>query len=92
GDCNEHAILYAALCRAIGIPCQICVGLVYVDNFFYYHAWNKVYLDKWISVDATFNQFPADATHIKFAEGELAEQATVLKIADKLKIRVIGFE
>lgn len=92
GDCNEHAILYAALCRAIGIPCQICVGLVYVDNFLYYHAWNKVYLDKWVSVDATFNQFPADATHIKFAEGELAEQATVLKIVDKLKIRVLSFE
>ncbi|MBS4015559.1 MAG: transglutaminase domain-containing protein, partial [Candidatus Latescibacteria bacterium] len=42
GDCNEHAILFTALCRAAGIPTQICVGLVYVDNRFYYHAWNKV--------------------------------------------------
>jgi transglutaminase-like putative cysteine protease len=44
GDCNEHAVLYAALCRALGIPCKIVVGLVYRDGYFWYHAWNRVYL------------------------------------------------
>lgn len=91
GDCNEHSVLFAALCRAAGIPTQICVGLVCVDDKFYYHAWNKVFLDKWIPVDATFGQFPADATHIKFAEGELQEQAKVLNIVGKIKIKVIEF-
>jgi hypothetical protein len=91
GDCNEHAVLFAALCRAVGIPCQICVGLVYVDGSFYYHAWNKVFLNQWIPVDPTFGQFPTDATHIKFAEGELEEQAKVLKIVGEVKIKVLAF-
>lgn len=91
GDCNEHSVLFSALCRAAGIPTQICVGLVYVDGKFYYHAWNKVYLNKWVPVDATFGQFPADATHIKFAEGELEEQAKVLKIVGVIKVKLIEF-
>lgn len=91
GDCNEHAVLFAALSRAAKIPCQICVGLVYVDGRFYYHAWNKVFLGTWIPVDPTFGQFPVDATHIKFAEGELEEQAKVLKIVGEIKIKVLEF-
>lgn len=91
GDCNEHAILFTALCRAVGIPTQICVGLVYVDGRFYYHAWNKVYLKQWIAVDPTFNQYPCDATHIKFAEGELQEQAKVLKIVGEIKMKILEF-
>jgi len=92
GDCNEHAVLFTGLCRAIGIPCQICVGLVYVDGRFYYHAWNKVFLNQWISVDPTFGQFPIDATHIKLAEGELEEQAKVLKIVGEIKIKVLAYK
>ncbi|MCX8015669.1 MAG: transglutaminase-like domain-containing protein, partial [candidate division WOR-3 bacterium] len=92
GDCNEHAILFTALCRAVGIPCQICVGLVYVNNKFYYHAWNKVFLNEWIPVDATFGQIPVDATHIKFAEGELDEQAKVLKIVGKVKMHILAYK
>ena len=92
GDCNEHAVLFAALCRAAEIPTQICVGLVYVDGRFYYHAWNKVYLDKWVPVDATFGQFPVDATHIKFAEGELEEQTKVLNVVGAIKIKILAFQ
>ncbi len=91
GDCNEHAVLFAGLARAAGIPTKIAVGVVYLDKAFYYHAWNKVYLDKWISVDPTFGQFPADATHIKFQEGELTEQAKVLKIVGTVRIEIIEF-
>ncbi|MEO0108853.1 MAG: transglutaminase-like domain-containing protein [candidate division WOR-3 bacterium] len=89
GDCNEHAVLYAALCRAIGIPCQICVGLVYRDGYFWYHAWNKVYVGGWVPVDPTFGQFPVDATHIKLVEGEIEEQARVLNVVGSLSIRVL---
>lgn len=91
GDCNEHSVLFAALARAVGIPAKIAVGVVYLDGAFYYHAWNKVFLGKWISVDPTFGQFPADATHIKFQEGELEEQAKVLKIVGTVKIEIKEF-
>jgi hypothetical protein len=43
GDCNEHAVLFAALVRAAGIPAKVCIGLVYTRGRFYYHAWNEVF-------------------------------------------------
>jgi hypothetical protein len=89
GDCNEHAVLMAALCRAVGIPAKVCAGVVYVNGSFYYHAWIEVYLDRWVSVDPTMNQFPADVTHIKFIEGDMENQFAVLKLVGKLDIEIL---
>lgn len=69
GDCNEHAVLLAALARAVGIPARVIAGAVYADDGFYYHAWNELWLGRWVSADAIFGQIPADATHVKFLEG-----------------------
>jgi transglutaminase-like putative cysteine protease len=91
GDCNEHSILFAAFCRAVGLPCKICVGVLGMGDGFYYHAWNKIYLGRWIPVDATFGQFPADAVHIEFKEGELEQQAKVLSVVGKIKIKVLEY-
>jgi len=92
GDCNEHAILFTALARALGIPTKIYVGLVNLyGGAYYYHAWCAVWLGKWIPVDPTFNQFPADINHLKLKEGEIAEQAKVLKVVGKLKIDVLEY-
>lgn len=91
GDCNEHSVLYAALARAVGIPCKVVVGLVYLDGAFYYHAWNEVYLNQWVPVDATFGEFPANALHLKLAEGDLSQQAEVLGLVKKIGIKVLRF-
>ena len=92
GDCNEHAILFAALARAAGIPTKIYVGLVNLNGYaYYYHAWCAVWLGKWVPVDPTFDQFPADVGHLKLKEGEIAEQAAVLKVVGKLKITSIRY-
>lgn len=92
GDCNEHSILFTALARAIGLPTKIYVGLVNLYGYaYYYHAWCAVWLGKWVPVDPTFNQFPADVGHLKLKEGEIAEQAVVLKVVGKLKIEAIEF-
>lgn len=93
GDCNEHAILLAALGRAAGIPTRINVGVVYLDGAFFYHAWNSFFLGgEWIPADATFNQFPADATHLQFNQGELDEQARVLSLVGQIEIEIISHE
>jgi transglutaminase-like putative cysteine protease len=69
GDCNEHAVLLAALARAAGIPARVVAGAVYADTGFYYHAWTEVWLGSWISADGVLGQMPADATHVKLLEG-----------------------
>jgi hypothetical protein len=90
GDCNEHAALYTALARAVGIPTRIAAGLAYVDGKFYYHAWPEVYLKDWVAVDPTFGQFPADAGHLRFTIGGLSRQAELLRLIGTLKIDVVS--
>ncbi len=60
GDCSEHAVLAAAMCRAVGIPARIVMGYVYVSEFgqhtnvFGGHAWVEAYVGgKWVYLDAT---------------------------------------
>lgn len=91
GDCNEHAVLMAALARAAGIPAQIEAGLVYLKGRFYYHAWNRFYLGKWITADALFGQLPADVTHIRLSEGEMEEQLDLIGVIGKIQLKVIGY-
>ncbi len=79
GDCSEHAVLVAALCRAVGIPAQVVTGLAYVpqwrtlQNGFGGHAWVQVYIGgKWIGLDAAFKSTGLggfDPGHITLAEG-----------------------
>jgi len=89
GDCNEHAILFAALTRSVGIPTKVVLGLVFLDEKFYYHAWNEVFLGKWIAVDPTFGQFPADASHVKFIEGNLDKSSEILRLVGKIKLEIL---
>ncbi len=74
GDCTEHSVLAAAMCRAVDIPSRVAVGLVYVEKeaAFGYHMWIEVYVNqRWIAMDPTWNQVTADATHIKVSESSL---------------------
>jgi transglutaminase-like putative cysteine protease len=89
GDCNEHAVLLAALARTTGIPSQIEAGIVYRRGRFYYHAWNVLFLGNWVTADATFNQFPADVTHIRFIRGLSSEQVDLLGIIGKVRLEIL---
>jgi hypothetical protein len=89
GDCNEHTSLYTALARAAGIPTKICIGVVYKDGLFYYHAWPAVYLNGWRPMDPTFGQDLADATHIKILEGGFERQADLLRVVGKMSVTVL---
>jgi transglutaminase-like putative cysteine protease len=91
GDCNEHATLLTALLRASNIPARLSIGLVYTRENFYYHAWTEAYVGSWISMDATLNQIPADATHIKFLEGNLERQVEMVRVMGELKLKVVDF-
>ncbi len=92
GDCNEHTTLFTALARAAGIPTRMAAGIVYLREGFYYHAWPEVWLgNAWTAVDPTFNQFPADATHIRFIIGNIDRQSDILRLVGKLKVEVLEY-
>lgn len=92
GDCNEHTVLFVALARALGLPARTAVGLVYLDGSFFYHAWPEVWLGEWVAVDPTFGQYPADAAHLRFVIGGLAQQVEIIRLIGNLKIDVIGLD
>ena len=90
GDCNEHTQLYVALARASGIPARVAAGLALVNGKFYYHAWPEIWLERWVAVDPTFGQFPADASHLRFTIGGLAKQTELLRLVGALHIDVLA--
>ncbi|MBM4193867.1 MAG: transglutaminase domain-containing protein [Gemmatimonadetes bacterium] len=92
GDCNEHTQLYVALARTIGLPARIATGLAYVRGKFYYHAWPEVWLNDWVAVDPTFGQFPADAGHLRFQVGGVAQQAELIRLVGNLSINVLSVQ
>jgi len=79
GDCSEFSVLTAAMCRAVGIPAQMAVGVAYVKkwerlrNCFGPHAWVQAYIGgKWVGLDAAFKSVGLDgygAGHIALAVG-----------------------
>lgn len=75
GDCTEHAVLTAAVCRARTIPARVAAGLVYYPKgkSFAYHMWNEVWInDRWIPIDSTLGQGGIGAGHIKLFHSNLA--------------------
>jgi hypothetical protein len=97
GDCSEFAVLTAAMCRAVGIPAQVVVGIAYVDDFaghqgFGGHAWNQAYIGgKWVGLDSAFKgtgRGGYDAGHIALAAGggEPADFLNMASILGQFKI------
>jgi transglutaminase-like putative cysteine protease len=74
GDCTEHSVLTAAMCRAVGVPSRVVVGLIYVDELegFGYHMWDEVFVNnRWVAIDPSFDQTTVDAVHIKLSDTSL---------------------
>lgn len=89
GDCNEHTALFVALARACGIPAEMCAGLVFLEDGFYYHAWPKVYVGEWVHLDPTFGQPVADATHIELVSGDFSAQAKLAMALGRIEIEIL---
>ncbi len=101
GDCTEHSVLVAAMCRAQGVPARVAIGLLYAENLsgFGFHMWNEVYVNRrWTAIDAVFNENEVDAVHIKVAESSLdgvspfEAFSPVARIIDKLKFSAIDIK
>jgi len=100
GDCTEHSVLAAAMCRAVGIPSRVVIGLVYVkqQTGFGFHMWVEVYINqRWVAIDPTWKQATVDAAHIKISESSLDGVAPfeafspILRVMGKMEIDPIEF-
>ncbi len=98
GDCTEHAVFLAALCRARGIPARVAIGLVYIqgDQAFGYHMWTEAYIDKrWIPLDGTLAQGGIGAGHLKIQHTNLKSASAysaflpVVQVLGRLSIEVL---
>lgn len=100
GDCSEFSVLTAAMCRAVGIPAQVVVGIAYVEDFaglqgFGGHAWTQAYVGgKWVGLDAAFKgtgRGGYDAGHIALAAGggEPADFLNMASILGQFKIEKV---
>lgn len=71
GDCTEHAVLAAAMCRATGIPSRTAVGLVHVpqQQVMCFHMWIEVWIGgKWFALDPTLGMGRVGACHLKVVD------------------------
>jgi hypothetical protein len=101
GDCTEHAMLLAALCRVRGIPSRVAIGLVYYPaaQGFAYHMWTEAWIrDRWIPLDATLGRGGIGAAHLKLADSAMggmeafAELLPIIRAIGRLKLELLAIE
>jgi hypothetical protein len=104
GDCRQHAMLTAALCRAAGVPSRTALGLVYVNDrdrgpVFGFHMWTEVLINGgWLALDATLGQGGIGVGHVKITDASwsdaqnLAPLLPVTRVIGKMKIEVVSVE
>jgi len=99
GDCTEHAVLLAALCRAHGLPARVATGLVAYGDVYAFHMWNGVWIaDRWIPLDATLARGGIGAGHVKLSHSNLAGVSPftalmpVLEIMGQLELEIVEYE
>jgi hypothetical protein len=92
GDCKVHSLLFVSLARASGLPAREAFGLAYGmvggKPRFVWHAWAEVHDGRqWVSIDPTWGQVHADATHLKFSDG--TGDPAWRQLVGKVKIKVM---
>jgi tetratricopeptide (TPR) repeat protein len=69
-ECRGYTMLFAALCRAAGIPARPVWGVLFVDNTCKSHNWDEVYIAGvgWVPVDPqaaeTFGWLPINRVRL----------------------------
>jgi transglutaminase-like putative cysteine protease len=104
GDCTEHSMLAAAMCRATGIPSRTAIGLIYFDHakqgpVMAFHMWTEVWIKgEWLPIDPTWGRGYVGATHLKITDHSwyntqsLTPLMPVLRVLGKLSIEVVRVE
>jgi hypothetical protein len=96
GDCTEHAVLLAALGRALGVPTRVVNGLVYTPEFggrrnvFVPHAWVQAHDGRrWRSYDAAQPGFDGGHLALGVGDGEAIGFYSGVALLGNLRIRSV---
>jgi hypothetical protein len=104
GDCRQHGMLCAALCRAAALPARTALGLVYVNDQEHgptlgFHMWTEVWIKgNWLPLDATLGQGGIGVGHLKICEHSWSDTQTlapllpVIRAMGKIKVEVVKVE
>jgi hypothetical protein len=104
GDCRQHALLTAAMCRAAGIPSRTAIGLIYgrLDGrspHFIFHMWTEVWVKgRWLGLDAVLGKGGVTATHLKMGAHSwdrtvtLAPLLPIARTLGKIQIEIVSTE
>jgi transglutaminase-like putative cysteine protease len=102
GDCRQHAMLAAAMCRAVDVPSRTAVGLVYMldekrQPAMAFHMWAEVWIQgQWIPIDATLGKGHIGAAHIKISDHSwhdvqsLSPLLPLTRVFGKVSIEVVS--
>ncbi len=95
GDCTEHAVLLAALGRALEIPSRSAYGLALVaeennkSGWMGFHMWTQFYVDgKWTDYDAAL--FLLAKAPVRLSMGTTSMQKDVLSDISIRVMQVLG--
>lgn len=87
GDCRQHALLTAAMCRAAGVPSRTALGLVYtLDDaqrkpVLAFHMWYEVWVKgQWLALDGTQGLGSVGADHLKISDSSWADTQSLLPL------------
>jgi transglutaminase-like putative cysteine protease len=104
GDCRQHAMLTAAMCRAAGVPSRTALGLVYARDskrgpILAFHMWTEVAVDgQWLGLDATLGRGGVTVGHLKITDASwsgvstLAPTLSVGRVMGKIKVELVKVE
>jgi hypothetical protein len=102
GDCRQHAMLTAALCRAAGVPARTAIGLVYVPDsergpVLGFHMWTEVWVKgQWLMLDAVLGRGSVGPAHLKITDHSwqdiqtLAPLLPVTRVTGKVRVEIVG--
>jgi hypothetical protein len=101
GDCTEHTVLLAALCRVRGIPARAAIGLIYdrASSAFIHHMWTEVWIrGDWYPIDGTLGLGGVGACHLKVSDTDFRHGVgfdsvlPVLRLFDNLSLEIVNVE
>ena len=104
GDCRQHSMLSAAMCRAVGVPARTAIGLVHANvtgtgPVLAFHMWTEVWVqNQWLAVDAVWGIAGVGAGHLKITDHawgdsqSLAPLLPLLRAMGKIKVDVVSVE